>query len=375
MPKFVLLSIVLFLVGCSAYEAAILARTQTILVKTPHAEGAKCTITDARGRSWRVRKTPESVAVEDGHSPLHVVCKKRGHKTTTLTVGEIKEELLTIDGKRVSAGIYDQFPTKMPRLIPTAIKEASSFVLDPTGNVSTKYPDEITVWMEPEKWESEKQMIAWAYDREIEGNRDFLDEEEARIKDEKRKAIRRAKKKAREEKRKEILDKTLKTAKDVAKKAVDIETYVDFTQDGTKYALNKTANVSRKTVDTGTIVLKGSGHIVQEVGEGFSDMSDVVDIKGAVEWLEKKSKEYEVPWSVTEESKWKHYKESKLHKSKWIPNWLKVRHSTVSKVGNMGKPNYNTEIKESDEIVDVEEIEPISDIPPWIVGRPVKVED
>ena len=203
MPRFFLLIIVLFSVaGCAAFEVARLARTQTILVKTPHAEGSKCVITDARGRSWNVRRTPASVAVEDGHSPLHVVCKKRGHKTTSLTVREIKEELLTIDGERVSLGVYDQFPVKMPRLIPTAIKEASSFVLDPTGNISTKYPEEITVWMEPEKWDSKEQMIAWAYDREIEGNRSFINTEDARIKDERRKAIRRAKKEAREEKRK-----------------------------------------------------------------------------------------------------------------------------------------------------------------------------
>jgi len=362
MPKFVLLLIILSLVGCTAFETARLARTQTILIKTPHAEGAKCTLTDARGRSWRVRKTPASIAVEDGHSPLHVVCKKRGHKTTAITVREMKEELLTIDGERVTMGIYDQFPNKMPRLIPAALKEASSFVIDPIGNISTKYPEEVTVWMEPDMWESKEQMIAWAYDREIEGNREFIESEEAKIKDDKRKEIRRAKKKAREEKRKEFYDKTI----DIAKKAVDVETYVDFTKTSAKYTFNKTAKVSRGAVDTGTIALIGSGQIVEEVGEGLSDMSDVVDIKGGIEWLKEKSQEYNIPWDDSGSSRWKHFKESKLKKSKWIPSWLKLRHSTVSKVGNMGKTNYNTEIEESKGVVDVEVIKPVGDVPPWI---------
>ncbi|MDA0780788.1 MAG: hypothetical protein PQ612_06605 [Rickettsiales bacterium] len=372
MRRFFLLIIVLFLVaGCAAFEAAKLARTQTILVKTPYAEGAKCSITDARGRSWSVRKTPSSVPVEDGHSPLHVVCKKKGHKTTTMTVRETKEELLTIDGERVSVGIYDQFPVKMPRLIPTAIKEASSFVLDPTGNISTKYPEEIIVWMEPEKWESKEQMVAWAYDREIEGNRDFIEEEEDRIKDEKRKEIRRIKKNAREEKRKELYEKSI----DVAKKALDVETYVEFTKTGVGYTFDKTAAVSKGAVDTGTIALVGTGQIAQEVGEGLSDMSDTVDIKGGIDWLKAKSEEYNIPWNLSEDSKWKHYKDSKLKKSKWVPNWLNLRHSTVSKVGNMGRANYNNEIEDSAEVVDVEEIKPLGDIPPWISESRPAVEE
>lgn len=363
MLRFILIILTLSLVGCTAVQSVKLARTQTILVDTPHAEGAKCVLTDARGREWRVRKTPASVAVEDGHSPLQIVCKKKGYKTTIETVNEQKEELLTIDGKRVTAGIYDQFPTKMPRLIPSAVKEVSSFVLDPTGNISTKYPSEVTIWMEPEKWNSKDEMIAWAYDREIDGNEDYIEEDNARIQDEQRKEIRRAKKLAREQKREEMVDKGVA----LTKKALDVETYVDLTKTGVAYGFGKAAKVSKGAVDTSTIAIMGSGQVAQSVAEGFSDMSDEIDINQRMKWLEQKSKEYGVPWN--ENSNWKHSNKSKLDKSGWVPNWLNLRHSNVSKVGGESETNYSTESEE--QIIDVEKIKSVEDddVPPWIDGK------
>lgn len=200
--KYLTLLFILLLSACaSAIDSGFAARNQNILVETPMVTGAKCTVTDRRGFTWNVYKTPNTVTVQEGHPPLTVICKKKGYKTTTQQIGEFKEELLTIDGERVSMGIYDQFPTKAPRLVPGALKEAAGFALDPFGSVSTKYPDKISIWMEAENWESEDKMRMWAYEKEIEQNEIALKAKEDEIKDAERKAERRKKKWARKRER------------------------------------------------------------------------------------------------------------------------------------------------------------------------------
>lgn len=172
-------------------ESLQIANTHNILIQTPHVEGAECRVSDKGGRKWNLWETPGTVAVQEGHPPLVVICAKKGFKTSVLTINEHKEELLTIDGQRIDVSIYGDFPTKFPRLIPTAIKESAGFVQDPTGHISTTYPNTITVWMEPKKWESEEQMREWAFDREVEDRAQFINEEDAKSVDEKRKAKRR----------------------------------------------------------------------------------------------------------------------------------------------------------------------------------------
>jgi hypothetical protein len=267
MRSYIISIIILLLVGCSAIDNMRLARTQNILVQTPHADGAKCVITDALGRKWKAKKTPVSVAVEDGHSPLQVICTKTGYKTTVLTVSEQKEELLTIDGKRVTMNAYDQFPTKAPRLIPTAIKEASSFVIDPTGQISTKYPNEISVWMEKDKWESEEEMRKWAYEKEVWQNEQYVMIDDDKQTDDARKAVRREKKKARADDRRELYEKVKNTAGDIANKAIHPKTYMDYAKKGAQWGVNSAGEVVEGTIDTTGIVVGGSANIVGDAAQ------------------------------------------------------------------------------------------------------------
>lgn len=354
MRKFIIFVPVLFLVGCSmAIDTVKRSRTQNILVRTPHVDDAKCKLTDARGRSWRVRKTPDVVAVEDGHSPLQVICRKDGYKTTIKTVNEHKEELLTIDGKRISIESGHHFTTKAPRLIPTAIKEASSFMLDPTGNISTKYPNEIAIWMEPEVWQSEQAMRVWAYDRYIWENKIILAEEDAEIKDEKRKEARRSKKHARKERKEEYWDK--------AKKALDPKVVADAMRAGTKWTVEGADEIVGGAVDSGGMVVVKSTDIVGE------NIEKVIPRKG-IESAAEKMKNYKMGG----DGKWRHSGDSKLEKSGWFANWLK--HSVVGKVGNWGKRDKAAKVAEGDEtaeskleqrIKDIEAINNIGDAPPW----------
>ncbi len=285
MRKYVILFIATMLAaGCSsAIETAKLARTQNILVETPHADGAKCTITDARGRSWRVRTTPGNVAVLDGHAPLQLICTKKGFRTTTLAVSEQKEELLTIDGKRVTMSPYDQFPTKAPRLIPTALKEASSFVLDPTGNISTKYPNQITVWMEPERWESEDAMREWAYEREVWQNGVQIAEEDAKDVDDARKEVRRDKQHARSEKYKKWASK----AKDIGEKAIDADTYFGYAKKGTGWVMNTADKTVDGTMDVGGIVAERSTDITGNAIEKITPRDAIANAGGRVKEYQK----------------------------------------------------------------------------------------
>jgi|GEM_PF-6849584 len=199
MRKFLLSVALLFFSSCSTLESLKSSNNQNILIETPHVEGAECNLSDKTGRKWRIFDTPSTVAIQEGHPPLVIICTKKGFKTSVLTINEHKEELLTIDGKHIDVSIYGDFPTKFPRLIPAAIKETAGFVQDPTGSISTTYPNKIIVWMEPKKWESEEQMREWAFDREVEDRAEFISEQDAKLTDEQRKEKRRAEKKKRDE--------------------------------------------------------------------------------------------------------------------------------------------------------------------------------
>ena len=201
MQKILSIVVIFFLTGCvPMLESVRTANTQNILVQTPRVEGATCDVTDGVGRNWSIWETPGSVAVQEGHPPLVIICTKKGFKKSVLTINEQKEEILTIDGKRIDFSVFGHFPTKFPRLIPSAVREVAGFAQDPTGSISTEYPHEITVWMEPKYWESEEQMRQWAFDRGIKNRADFLNDEERQLVENKRKAKRRADKKARKEK-------------------------------------------------------------------------------------------------------------------------------------------------------------------------------
>lgn len=209
MRKIITSLILLIVSGCaSTMESLKMANTQNLLIQTPHVNGAECELSDKGGRKWRLWETPGTIAVKQGHPPLVIICTKKGFKKSVLTINEQKEELLTIDGKRIDVSLFNQFPTKFPRLIPGTIRETAGFMQDPTGSVSTEYPNEVIVWMEPKKWESEEQMREWAFDREVQDRAEFINEEDAKLNEERRKAKRRVDSKAREEKMDSFIDKT-----------------------------------------------------------------------------------------------------------------------------------------------------------------------
>jgi hypothetical protein len=298
MRSSIMLLSILLLVGCgSAIETVKLSRTQNILVQTPLADGAKCTLTDATGRKWKVRSTPGNVAVADGHSPLQVICTKDGYKNTVETVKEFKEELLTIDGKRVTMNAYDQFPTKAPRLIPTAIKEASSFVIDPTGNISTKYPNEITIWMEPNTWESEKAMREWAYEKSVWQNESIIVAEEDKAKDDERKVVRREKKDARAESRKKLYAK----AKVFGEKAIDANTYVGYAKKGTKWGVDSADKIVEGAVDVTGIVAEGAANTAGNVSDKVAPRDAMEQVGKRVDSLMGKKSEPKIEMEEEQE--------------------------------------------------------------------------
>jgi hypothetical protein len=230
--------------GCSTMESLKSSNTQNILVETPRVEGAECKLTDKSGRKWNLWETPGTVAIQEGHPPLVIICTKKGFKTSILTVNEHKEELLTIDGKRIDLSIYGDFPTKFPRLIPSAIKETAGFVQDPTGSISTTYPNKLVVWMEPKKWESEEQMREWAFDRQVQDSSDFIDAQDAKVADEKRKEVRREDKKKREEELRQLK----KRLRDAGKRGVH----------AVREVLNPEPGLGNAS-ESGKVILDGAG--------------------------------------------------------------------------------------------------------------------
>jgi hypothetical protein len=329
----IIMFVALFIFGCSAIDTMKLARTQTVLVKTPFADGASCTLTDARGRRWKVRSTPNTAIVEDGQSPLQVICKKAGFKNTVETVSESKEELLTIDGKRVTVGIYNQFPTKAPRLIPTAIKEASSFALDPTGSLSTKYPNEITIWMEPEVWQSEEEMRQWAYERSVWENGEVLQAADDKARDDERKAVRRSEKLARAAERQKMLDKL--------KKLGEPDTYVNASEEGTKKLVTGVKTVGRSVGASALVVGK--------------------EIKNDIDYLGEKAAEYNPEW-MKNNPNLKPSQDSAIDKTSWKPNW------TINKTNSGTDKKTKTKLEESIKKLDAKPA-PVGDVPPWITEK------
>ncbi len=261
----ILVFIFLVVNACSAVDSLQTANIENILIDTPHVEGAECEVSDGTGRKWHVWETPGTTAIQGNHPPLTIICTKKGFKKSVLVVDEHKEELLTIDGKRVDLTIFNQFPTKAPRLIPTAIKATAGFVQDPTGNVSTKYPNQITVWMEPKQWESEEQMRAWAFDRDIAENAEYIASEDTKTSEEKRKTIRREKAKTRKDKVNKFVKKT--------KEALDPRPYIERGYKNTKQLLDPRPTLEwfdKRNLDNPNEIPEDSNAILPEPAAGSS---------------------------------------------------------------------------------------------------------
>ncbi len=75
---------ILILLPLAACATVTADHDQRIQVSTVPA-GASCTLTSGNG-SWEIAKTPRSVAVARGFSPLVVTCSKKGAGTATETI-------------------------------------------------------------------------------------------------------------------------------------------------------------------------------------------------------------------------------------------------------------------------------------------------
>lgn len=144
------------MVSCSSIDKA---KMQSILVETPYADGAKCRVTDNKGNKGLVNKTPSTVTVREGHPPLVVICEKKGYKNTHVMI--------------------DAEDTKV-RQTNELIEEIAGMIEDPYAAYATQYPDTITVWMEPDKWESEDVMRQWAFDKKLYEDKQFERQKEKR---------------------------------------------------------------------------------------------------------------------------------------------------------------------------------------------------
>ncbi len=121
------------------------AKWQSITVVTPMADEAKCSITDVRGNKYKVNKTPATVTVRQGFSPLTLICKKTGYKTE---IAYLEDDIVA------------QSTINLP-------DEVAGIVSNPYARVGTEFPREVAVWMEPERWRSEEHMRDWAFERSL----------------------------------------------------------------------------------------------------------------------------------------------------------------------------------------------------------------
>lgn len=153
--------------GCSAVESAQLAKSRTVVINTPLVEGAQCTVKNNRGVSWYVRSTPGDITLKDGHPPLTIICTRKGYKKTVIQVGDERKNLLTLDDQRLMPEISSGFISKTPRLVPGILEETAGFAQDPFASIATKFPSQISVWMEPIEWESEDEMRAWNFEKKV----------------------------------------------------------------------------------------------------------------------------------------------------------------------------------------------------------------
>ncbi len=61
---------------------------QVVTVVTPDADGASCSLTDAKARVWHIEKSPVTALVRRGDGPISVICSKEGYTNGTGLLGE-----------------------------------------------------------------------------------------------------------------------------------------------------------------------------------------------------------------------------------------------------------------------------------------------
>jgi uncharacterized protein YceK len=137
-----LLVVLICIAGLSSGCATVMTGTdQNITVVTEkNVTAAKCELTDAKSKKWYVPSTPGSANVHRGDGPMSVICEKSGYRTANLMVDE------TIAGATLGNIL---------------IGGGVGIIVDAVSGAAQRYPDQITVWMEPESWSSENERLEW----------------------------------------------------------------------------------------------------------------------------------------------------------------------------------------------------------------------
>ena len=115
------------------------------LVTEKNVTGAKCELTDAKSKKWYVASTPGSANVHRGDGPMSVICEKSGYRTANLMVDETLAGA-TLGNILIGGGV--------------------GILVDAVSGSAQRYPDQITVWMEPEKWSSESDRLEWMKEKD-----------------------------------------------------------------------------------------------------------------------------------------------------------------------------------------------------------------
>ena len=131
---------IIALTTLSACSTITSGTTQPFKVLTPGAEGAKCELVDSKEGRWIISSTPETREITKGDGPLTVTCSKSGFKTASVDVAEGFAGA-TLGNVILGGGI--------------------GLVVDAASGAAQEYPDEVTVWLEPNSFKSSAAKEAW----------------------------------------------------------------------------------------------------------------------------------------------------------------------------------------------------------------------
>lgn len=142
----------LTLTACIDLDVYDRVNKQTVLVKTPMANGASCSLTDRTGRKEYTGDTPSAATISVGRPPLTVICWKPGFRKATY---HFEEEYIPIES------------------FPTILEELTGFLKDPFKQPGARFPTEVEMWLEPLRWPSSAYEIRWRASRKA-----YLEEQE-----------------------------------------------------------------------------------------------------------------------------------------------------------------------------------------------------
>lgn len=137
MKKILLAASLVTLGACSTVTTG---TSQPFTVNTAEVNGATCDLVDSKGARWTVTNTPETREITKGDGPLTVTCSKAGYKTASVTVEEYFAGA-TLGNVILGGGI--------------------GLVVDAASGAAQEYPDEVTLWLEPNTFSSASAKGAW----------------------------------------------------------------------------------------------------------------------------------------------------------------------------------------------------------------------